>query len=192
MKKIKDNIFFFNQDVSNIKIAPNSLEHAYVAILCDDLDSAYAVFCNNDSPRGKWGKVLVSILKGFMTDYPTYFEIRNFFEIDVDFLLKNDKISYVELCLGALNVLSTVNQESYKFAARVMLENRLFSSALKYMDKSKQLYYNDPELHFMYAKYYFDKKNLKDSYFYIKECLNLLPNYYPALVIKKNIEEIGF
>ena len=183
---------FFDNKSSELKISPGSIEHAYFAILYDDLDSAYQIFSRIDSPRAKWGIVLLSILKGFMTQYPTFFQIRNFFEIDLDFLLKNNKISYVEQCLGALELLSGINQEIYKFTARVMIENKLYSSALKYMDKSKQIYYNDPELHFMLAKYYFDFKNYNYSYFYINECLKLFPNYYPALLIKKNIEEIGF
>lgn len=188
----KENFFFFDVDYSGLVITPNSINHAYLAILNDDLDAAQTVFSRIDSPRGKWGLSLVSILKGYMTIFPTYFGIRNFLEIDLDFLLKNEKIGYVELCLGALEVLASVNQETYKFAARVMLKNKLNTSALKYMERSKQIYYNDPELHFMYAKYYFDVNNFKDSYFYLNECLKLLPSYYPAILLKQRIEEIGF
>lgn len=188
----QEQFFFFYDDCSALNIKPNSLEHAYLAILNDDLDTAMTVFCNNDSPRSRWGKILVSILKGFMSQYPTYFEIRNFLEIDLDFLLKNNKIEYVEQCLGALEPLSSINQEIYKYAARVMIANRIFSAAIKYMDKSKKIYYNDPELHYMYAKYYYDMMQYKDAYNYINECLKLLPTYYPALKIKEKIEEIGF
>ena len=109
-----------------------------MSVLNDDLDTAYSVFSHIDSPRGIWGCSFVSVLKGYMSKFPTYFGIRNFFEIDLDFLLKNNKIDYVEQCLGALELFSTINQETYKFAARVMLENKLFTSALKYLDKSKE------------------------------------------------------
>ncbi len=187
----KDKIFFFDCVNSELTIRPSSVYHAYLAILADDLDSAEKVFSEIDSPRGKWGMSFVSILKGFMTVYPTYFGIRNFLEIDLDFLLKNEKINYVEQCLGALEILSSINQETYKFAARVMLENHLYSSALKYMDRSKQIYYNDPELHYMYAKYYLETNNLSEACFYVNECLNLLPDYYPARLLKQRIEEIG-
>jgi len=188
----KENFFFFNEDCNEMEILPCSLSHAYLAILDNDLNSAEIVFSKNDSPRSKWGLCLVSILKGFMTTYPTYFGIRNFLEIDIDFLLKNNKIEFVEQCLGALEVLSTINQETYKFAARVMMQNRLFSSGLKYMEKSKQIYYNDPELHFMYAKYYYDINDLKDSYYYVNECLKFLPDYYPAIILKQKIEQNYF
>ena len=95
----KEQFFFFYDDCSNLEITLNSLEHAYLYILNDDLDAALTVFQRLDSPRSNWGMVLISILKGFMTVYPTYFEIRNFLEIDLDFLLKNNKINYVEQCL---------------------------------------------------------------------------------------------
>ena len=188
----KENFFFFSENCSEFEIVPNSVEHAYLAIINDDLQSADSVFAIIDSPRAKWGRALVSILKGFMTMYPTYFGIRNFLEIDLDFLLKNNKIEYVEQCLGALEILSSINQETYKFTARVMLENKLYSAALKYMDKSKQIYYNDPELHFMFAKYYMDTKHYDEAYFYISECLKMIPTYYPAQVMKERIEEFGF
>ena len=183
----KETFFFFNEDLSHLEIKPNSLHHAYLSILQNDLKSAEIIFSHIDSPRAKWGKVLVSILNGYMSEFPTYFSIRNFLEIDIEFLLKNNKIDYVELCLGALDILSNINQETYKFAARVMLENKLYSSALKYLEQSKQIYYKDPELHFMLAKYYINTNNPKEALFYINECLTLLPDYYPALMIKERL-----
>ena len=186
----KEKLFFFNNNASEIKVKPNSLEHAYLAIINKDLESAKIIFSRTDSPRAKWGKILVSILNGYMKEYPTYFQIRNFFEIDLDFLINNNLIDYVEQCLGALDVLSKINQEIYKYTARVMYENKLYKAALKYMEKSKQIFYNDPELHFMLAKYYFGINNFSDSYFYINECLKLLPDYYPANTLKEKIEQI--
>ena len=187
----KGKFFFFNKK-SDLIINPGTLEHAYLAVLNDDLESAKLIFSKIDSPRAKWGWSFVEILQGFMTESPTYFGIRNFLEIDLDFLLKNEKINYVEQCLGALDILSLINQETYKFVSRVMLENKFYTSALKYMDKAKQIYYNDPELHFIYAKYYMHINKYSEANFYINECLNLLPGYYPALLIKQKIEEFGF
>ena len=186
----KDKFFFFSDNFSNLEIYPNSLEHAYLAILQDELDAARLIFSSLNSPRANWGVALISILKGFIKKYPTYFQVRNFYEIDLDFLLKNNKIPYVEQMLGALDFLSTINQEVYKFAGRVMLENKLYSACLKYFEKSKIIFYNDPELHFLLAKYYLITHNKNEAEFYIDECLNLLPEYYPALQLKNRIEEL--
>lgn len=186
----QDKLFFFNCNCNDFQIHPNSVEHAYLAILDDDLSAAKQIFSGIDSPRGLWGNVLVSILEGFIKTYPTYFQIRNFLEIDLDFLLRNDKIGYVEHVLGASELLSTINQETYKFLARVMFANDLNTAALKYMEKSINIYYNDPELHYMYAKYYLSKRQFREACYYVNECIKLLPDYYPAQILKQRIEEM--
>ena len=186
----KQKIFFFYTEGKGVTIRPNSIEHAYLAILNDDLYSAEEIFSSNDSPRARWGEILVSVLRGYVEIYPTYFQIRNFLEIDLDFLLKNEKLDYVEQLLGALEFFSGINQETYKFAARVMYENNLLSAAYNYMQKSKEIYYNDAELQFMLARYFLRVHDTEEACFYINECLKLIPDYYPALVIKQKIEEM--
>lgn len=186
---MSNKFFFFYEDDTSIKIIPDSLEHAYLAILNDDLEAAGLILKEIDSPRAKWARILVCILNGFLKELPTYFEIRNFLEIDLDFLLKNEKLEYVEQLLGALEILSAINQEVYKYAARVMYVNKLYSASLKYMEKSKKIYYNDAELHFLFAKYYLRVNDCKEALYYIDECLKLIPDYFPALQLKQKIEE---
>lgn len=185
----KRKIFFFYPNCSDIKIIPNSLGHAYLCLLNNELSSAKAIFSKIDNPRGIWGTILVSILEGYMEIFPTYFQIRNFLEIDLDFLLKNEKLDYIEQLLGALDIFADINQESYKFAARVMFENNLLSAAFNYMQKSKEIFYNDAELHFMLTRYYLKVHDFEKAYFHINECLQLIPDYYPALIMKQKIEE---
>ena len=187
----KQKIFFFYSEGKDVIIRPNSIEHAYLAILNDDLRLAEEIFSSNDSPRARWGEILAAVLSGYVDIYPTYFQIRNFLEIDLDFLLKNEKLDYVEQLLGALEFFSGINQETYKFAARVMYENNLLSAAYNYMLKSKEIYYNDAELQFMLARYFLRVHDIEEAYFYINECLKLIPDYYPALVMKQKIEEMG-
>lgn len=182
-------ITFFDIVCGNPEITPGSLEHAYLCILNDDLEAAKKIFSNIDSPRARWGKTFCQILNGCLEDYPTYFLIRNFLEIDLDFLIKNEKLDYAEQFLGSLELLTGINQETYKFAARVMYANNLLSIAFNYMEKSKKIYYNDPELHFMLAKYYTDIHDMPNAYISINECLRILPDYYPAKLLKEQIEE---
>ena len=190
MQTLNDkNFFFFYKDCSGLEIKPKSVEHAYVALINKDLLTADAIFRSIDSPRAKWGSILVSIMNGYIDIYPTYFQIRNFLEIDMDLLIKNNLIDYVEQLLGALDFLSEINQETYKYTARVMYENKLYASAIKYMEKSKKINYNDAELHFMLTKYYMRTNDFENANHYIKECLRLLPDYYPALTLKQQIEE---
>ncbi len=179
-------MFFFSSDkITTFK--PTSVEHAYFAILNNDLDTALQIFKKIDSPRALWGIALVNIINGYVEKYPTYFEIRNFYEIDLDFLLKNEKIEYIESILGALETLSSINQEIYKYTARVMLVNNLPEIAKKYLDKSKEIFYNDVELHYIYAKYYISNSQYNKANFHIDECLAYLPDYHPARLLKKEI-----
>lgn len=183
-------MFFFAENNTEFDFKPISVECAYLLILNEDLDSAYGIFKLIDSPRGHWGMVLVEILKGYTENYPSYFDIRNFLEIDIDFFLKNKKIDYVEQLLGAIDFFAEINQEAYKFVARVMIENKLYNVAKKYLDKSKSVYYKDPELHFMYAKYFLYTHENTYAKYHINECLKILPDYYPAKYLKKEIENL--
>ena len=182
-------MFFFQQQSNDLTFKSRSIEHAYLAILDDDLESAGAVFESIDSPRARWGTSLVQILNGFLERFPTYFEIRNFLEIDLDFLLKNEKISYVEQVLGSLDILSGINQEIYKYAARVMFENKFYNSAKDYLKKSQDIFYQDPELHFLYAKYYIREREYKKANSHLDECLKFIPDYYPAKKLKADISK---
>ena len=83
-------MYFFNQDVIEPEL--NKIKQAYINILSDNLELAYALFKSSDCSRSRWGISLIQILKGEIIKFPTYFEIRNFFEIDLDFLIKNKKI----------------------------------------------------------------------------------------------------
>ena len=179
-------MFFFSQN-SNFVFKSNSIEFAYLSILNDDLSRAKSIFSSIDSSRAKWGKALVGILEGYLDSYPTYFQIRNYIEIDLDFLIKNSKIDYVELLLGSTEHLIITNQETYKYIARALYENNFYKIAKVYMDKSKEIFYNDPELHFIYAKYFININNLRKALFYINECLKIVPNYYPAILLKEKI-----
>ncbi|MBQ4115096.1 hypothetical protein IJD34_06795 [bacterium] len=180
-------MFFFSKEDENIKFTHSSLEHAYLAILKDDLSSAKAIFEKTDSPRANWGITFVEILKGYLKRYPTYFEIRNFLEIDLDFLIKNEKLDYVEQVLGASDILINTNQETYKYIARVMFENKLYKVAMEYLEKSKRQFYNDPELHFIISKFFLKHNNFAQALKYIEECLKILPDYYPAILLKNEI-----
>lgn len=179
-------MFFFSKE-NIIEFKTKSIEHAYLTLLNDEPDNAYKIFAESDSPRSNWGKTLTEIINGCIVRFPTYFEIRNFLEIDLDFLLKNKKIDYIENILGSLKILININNETYKYVARVMLENNFDDTAKKYLDKSKDVFYNDVELHFLYAKYYIKTSKYHLAYKHINICLEFLPDYFPAKKIKQEI-----
>ena len=178
---------FFFEEKECVRINIGSVEYGYLSILQDDLKAAKVVFSGIDSPRAKWGISLVEILEEYLVNFPNFFGIRNFLEIDMDFLIKNEKMDYVELLLGSLDFMAEINQETYKYVGRVFLNNKLYNIAKKYFDKSKNIFYNDPELHFLLAKYYEILKDKEGETHYLNECLKILPDYYPARFMLKNI-----
>ena len=179
-------MFFFSKE-NIIEFKPTSIEHAYLALLNNELDNAYKIFAKLDSPRSNWGKTLIEIINCRIIRFPTYFEIRNFLEIDLDFLLKNGKIDYIESILGSLEILVKINNETYKYVARVMLENNFKDAAKKYLDKSRDIFYNDVELHFLYAKYFIETNKYHQAFKHINLCLEILPDYFPAKKIQQEI-----
>lgn len=179
-------MFFFKNN-ADVIVKQDSIDYAYLLVLGDDLERAARLFANFDSPRSKWGVVLCEILSGCIIHFPTYFEIRNFLEIDIDFLLQNKKIDYLELLLGSSEVLSEINPETYKFISRVMLENNILDSAILYMKKYENICYKDPELHFLYCKYYLKRNEYKNALNSIGVCLCYFPDYYPGIKQKEYI-----
>ena len=175
-------MYFFNKN----EIRTLSVEQAYFAILNNDLDLALKRFSEIDSSRSRWGIALVNALKRNIDFYPTYFEIRNFYEIDLDFLIKNEKFEYIDILLDISNTWIGINQEIYKYIARVLFENNIEDLGIEYLEKSKNTFYNDPEMHFMFAKYFLKTKEYSKSNLHIKECLKIVPDYFPA----KKINEI--
>ena len=84
-------------------------------------------------------------------------------------------------------VLTEVNKECYKFIGRVLYNNNLRSLAKVYLDKYKDVVYYDPELHFIYAKYYLEEQQYKLALASINQCLLVLPEYFPAKKLKEEI-----
>ena len=180
-------MFFF--DNNNIQVfEPCSVEHAYLAILKEDLDSAEKVFASIDSPRAKWGTTLISILKSYLTRYPTYFEIRNFLEIDLNILITYCQGTFVEKIIRYADYMYTINPEVHKFIGRVLYNNGLKEQGLFFLNRAKSYFYHDPELHFLLSYIYFLDKDYVKAQKSVDDCLRILPDYFPARDMKKKLE----
>ena len=46
-----------------------------------------------------------------------------------------------------------------------MFENRFYKASREYLEKSKNIFYNDPELHFLFAKYYIKTREYEKADF---------------------------
>lgn len=157
-----------------------NLEYGYSLMLSGMLNESARVFETVQSFRSDWALKLISLMKGHFNGTPTYFQIRCFLEIDINLLIKSDQTSYVELIAGAAQAFQNINSESYKFFARVFLKNDYLFQAKAFLDKGAGVCYRDPELHFLYAEFYFMNNDLKSVQRELDICLQVSRNYYPA------------
>ena len=93
------------------------LEAAYCEFLNENLDKAKELFLSvkNIDIRAHWALFLISLIDGEIDDCPSYFEIRNFLEIDLNILITYYKGEYVEKIIRYSDYMFTVNPEVYKF-----------------------------------------------------------------------------
>lgn len=163
----------------------NILEYGYCLILEGNLSEAERVLRTIDSLRADWAVKLIPFMRGHVEVLPTYFQIRNFLEIDINLLLKAKQTDAISYILGGIDILYSVNCEVYKYIARVMMNNGFYEIAYDYLTQGCSGTYNDPELHFMMCQYYILKKEFDNALTSIDKCLKILPEYYPAVKIKE-------
>lgn len=168
----------------------NLLELGYCKLLRGKLKDAKKLFAaiSNHNPRGHWALRLIQFIEGYVCFMPTYFEIRNFLEIDIHLLLKAKQIKFVENIINGDDLFAEVNTESYKFIARVLMFNKHYDIAKIYLDKGINYSYTDPELHILNAEYHLINNDKESAIKSLRNCLNVLPEYYPA---KTKLKELG-
>jgi len=172
----------------------SKIKSAYNALVKDDLEQARQIFdaLVDADLRAKWGFFLVNLIDGGKVyEYPTYFQVRNFLEIDIDFLISHYKGDYVERIASYSDFLFQINPETYKFIGRVFLNNDLKPQAIFFLERAKTYFYNDPELHYLFADIYFKEGRKKEAAAALKACLEVLPGYYPAETMLKKLAKVS-
>lgn len=167
------------------------LEQAYAELLNDNLLKAEAIFSSiaDKDIRAHWAMVMLSFIEGKVNDYPSYFEIRNFLEIDLNLLITYYKGEYVEKIIRYSDYMYTINPEVYKFIGRVFWNNDLKEQALFFLNRAKNYFYQDPELHYLLAIVYLDNKDYLNAFKAVNDCLTVLPDYYPAVDLLNKLKK---
>ena len=194
-KTAKENFMTLHLDGCREFFAQNSyaLEEAYCCILDDNLERASELFKKNINSdiRAHWGVYLVSMLKLNAQICPSYFELRNFLEIDLNILIQNAKGKYVQNVLAYTEYMSKINPEIYKFIGRVFYNNGLRDEGMYLFEMAKDAFYQDPELHYLLACAYLDRNDKKMALHYAKTCQEVLPKYFPAVSLEKKIQSVA-
>lgn len=158
-------------------------EAAYCCVVLGNLEKAQQLFLkvSDRDIRAKWGLFLVQMLKDDIRSFPTYFQIRNFLEIDLNILILYCNGNYVEKIIKYADLMAYYNPECYKFIGRVFWANNLMSAAMFFLRRAKDKFYHDPELHYLLAYiYYYNDKDIEKSKKSLNTCLSILPEYDPA------------
>lgn len=166
------------------------LEQAYYNLLHGRHVEAYEIFSQieQEDIRAHWGKFLSLLVIKKIETYPSYFELRNFLEIDFNLLLENARGEYIENILSYTAWLSSINPEVNKYIGRVFIKNGYDKFGIFYLEEAKRVFFNDPELHYLLAEYYYRLHDFNNAMYALNCCLEILPEYYPALTLKKKIK----
>ncbi len=164
-------------------------EYGRCQLLCGNLAETKKIWSvlKTDDPAVHWGKSLLEFIDLYVMHIPTFFQIRAFLEVDLDALLQANLISYCENIANGAHLLAQNNPESYKFIGRVFVNNKYFELAELFLKKAKDVCYVDPEIHFLLAKCYLNKNDIKRAKEALKISMDKGYGYYPA---KKLLNEI--
>ena len=167
------------------------LEQAYCEIILDNLKRARTIFesLQEQDARAHWGLIIIDFIRGKVNEYPTYFELRNFLEIDLNILINYCKGNYVEKIVRYADFMHTINPETYKFIGRVFLNNGLKPQAMFFFKRAKDFFYKDPELHYILSEIYYNDGDIDLCKKSLKTCLEVLPEYAPAVALSKKITD---
>ena len=158
------------------------LEYGYCKMLKGDVNEARKIFTpiRENDMRADWAYLFIQFMNNYIQFMPSYLQVRNFLEIDIALLIKSGLSDAVENVINACDIFYQINQESYKFIARVLLNYNYDFVAKIFLNKGVERCYNDPELHFLYGNYHLKFNNRLLAKHEFETSLEVLPEYYPA------------
>ncbi len=134
-----------------------------------------------------WLLALIGIITDKNDYYPTYFQIRNFYEQDLEMLFLYKQHQMIEKILNKNIYLENFNKEIYKYSARVLNNNNYPFQAEKFIKKSLDIWYKDPESHFILGEIYLKEKEKEKAKTALRKALEVEKEYYPAELKLKSI-----
>ena len=168
------------------------LENAYYELLSDNLEKAKILFnaIKDTDIRAHWALFMISMIDSDIKEYPSYFELRNFLEIDLNILLHYYKGDYVQNIIRYADFMFTINPEVHKFIGRVFYNNGYPEQCMYFLERAKNYFFHDPELHYLLAYIYYKSENFVKSQRALDDCLYVLPGYFPAVNLLKKVKSV--
>lgn len=135
---------------------------------------------NNYSTFTSWLIFLTDFISGSIKLPPTYLQIRNFYEQDLDMLLIAEKYDTAMKMINQNKYFEKFNREVYKYSARVLFNHNFTNDAENFLKKSIEIYYNDPETHYMMGEIYTSKNEIENAIKEFKTSIEIFGEYMPA------------
>ena len=155
-------------------------------LLLGDTESAkkYWEKRKHDCPASAFGLCVLEYIKHKTNKLPTFFQTRAQLEIYLNLFIENGLIEWAENLISCCDYLYISNPESYKFIARTLFANGYFKLAITFCKKTLKIFYSDPEALLILAQCSFLLGNLSDAFDYVNRTLDMVPEYYPAILLK--------
>lgn len=164
------------------KKAHSALGCGYCKLLMGEADEALEnlILIKDSSSAVNWLIELIKFLNDDESSLPTYMQIRNFYEQDLDMLFKYQQNEYVNKILNGIKFFEYFNREVYKYTARVLMNYNLSALAESYVKKSLEIFYNDPETHYILGEIYLKSNKYNRAKEEFEKADGVISGYLPA------------
>ena len=193
-KELLANAYFAKDDFENAAKLFNELNDFYQTgqcyLLLNQIDLAIEFFKKAEAtPAQNWGVFFAELFRGRFNTEPSYLQVRAFLERDLNSFLRLNLISHVQKIIDISDYLVDINPETNKFIAKAFLNNEYPDYAKEYLDRAFEITNQDPELYYLFAKYY-ETTGQKDKVILnLKEAIKLSENYVPAQIMLEKQEK---
>lgn len=163
-------------------LANNVYGCAYCEFLQGNIKQAKAILLTEKEPStiSEWLNYLCSVMQNDFSCYPTYFQIRNFYEQDLEMLFQYNQKEMINKILQLSSVLEKYNGEIHKFNGRVLKNNGYKDIAKECLLKSNDIYYKDPETHYLLGELYEEIGDIQHAKEEYQKAIDVNNGYYPA------------
>lgn len=161
-------------------------------LMLGNLEQAYDIF-DKATPTSAvlWGRCLVELVQMKLSKPPSFLQIRNFFESDLNMFIECGKTDYAENLIRWNELLSDLNSETYKFIGKVLLFNGYYKLAKDYLTRSKDILPGDPESYYYLAHFYSKFEENEIAIKLLKQAIEINPEYAPAKGMLERLESIN-
>ena len=169
--------------------ANNILGYAYCKLMGGNLDEALSILIliKNSSSAANWLISLINVINGRTNIFPTYLQIRSFYEQDLNMFIFYHQLQIASKIIEKNTYFENFNREIYKYTARVLIQYHQIELCEKLLKKSLDICYKDPETHYLSGELYLEKNEIENAKKAFTDSNLTIDGYAPALMKLKEL-----